>query len=378
MTDDSNYDDTSLTDPDGLYVLRARDIPGGRVEVSGFATFQGVRVDVRGASRHGLVSLFGDLPAHQVQYRHDDPQVNGVFGEVDFGWLSRFWLTRTSTFDVIDADTPHPGLLTPVDGREVGVADSCGTVSLTGVPQLQLIWLGPDAPRATDWVPDGYGSHTALVDRSRVTVLRHVEWTAVWRDLTVTVAGIRGDSALIFAAKGGLPPFEAPEITHGENVRSGWSAVVPLGQLSLRTWTSTEQPVGAGIVADHVGLVRGRTALVGRPTDPFQNDTGGVDGIVAQKRRFETVTDDFVLHPRTRYATASWEWRGGVHADDLTELREVTATTTWQGETHTVQALRDGLVYLSRVAVDVAETTPLQYSARPVEPSELVPVSTLF
>ena len=219
MTDDSDYDDTSLTDPDGLHVLRERAIPGGRVEISGYATFQGVRVNVRGVSRHGLVSIFGDLPAHRVQHRDDDPRDSGVFGEVDFGWLSRFWLTRTSTFDVIDADTPRPGLLTRFDGAEVGVADSCGTVSLTGVPQLQLLWLGPDAPRGSDWVPDGYGSHTTLVDRSRIAVLRHVEWTAGWRDLTVTVAGIRGDSALIFAAKGGLP-FEAPEITHGENVRS--------------------------------------------------------------------------------------------------------------------------------------------------------------
>jgi hypothetical protein len=374
--DDAEYADTSLTEPEGLHVLRARPIPGGRVEISGYATFQGVRVDVRGASRHGLVSLFGDLPAHRVQYRDDDFQVNGVFGEVDFGWLSRFWLTRTSTFDAIDADTPHPGLRTRFNGAEVGVADTCGTVSLTGVPQLQLVWLGADAPTSSDWIPDGYGAHTILVDRSLITIVRHVEWTAVWRDLTVTVAGIQGDTALVFAAKGGLPPFAVPEISHGDNVRSGWSALVPLDQLSLRTWTSTEQPVGAGIVAGHVGLVRGRTALVGLPMDPW--DVRSVGGIVAQKRRAETVTDDFVLFPRTSAPNSSWEWRAEVRDADLTELRQVSATTVWKGETHTVQAYRYGQVYLAEALVDAAETTPLQYSARPADPGELEAVGALF
>ena len=376
MTDDAECDDTSLTDPEGLHVLRARAIPGGRVEISGYATFQGVRVDVRGASPHGLVSLFGDLPAHRVQHRDDDFQVNGVFGEVDFGWLSRFWLTRTSTFDAIQADTPRPGLRTRFNGADVGVADTCGTVSLSGVPQLQLVWLGPDAPTGSTWVPDGYGAFTTLIDRSLVTVVRHVEWTAVWRDLTVTIAGIQGNTALVFAAKGGLPTFEVPEISHGDNVRSGWSALVPLDQLSLRTWTSTEQPVGAGIVADHVGLVRGRTALVRLPAEPADN--GVASGIVAQKRRAESVTDDFVLFPRTSSPNSSWEWRAEVRDADLTELRQVTATTTWNGETHTVQEYRYGQVYLADTVVDAAETTPLQYSARPVDPSELVAARALF
>jgi hypothetical protein len=371
-------DESSLTEPAGVYELRARSIPGGQVEVSGHATFQSVRVEVRGASRHGLVSIFGDLPPHGVQYRHDDPQVNGVFGEVDFGWLSRFWLSRTSTFAVIDDETPRPGVLTRFEGTDVGVSDTCGTVSLAGVPQLQLVWQGSDAPSSAEWVPDGYGSFTRLVERSRVSVLRHVEWTAVWRDLTVSVAAIRGETALVFAATGGVPEFEVPEIAHGANVHSGWSAIVPLDQLSLRSWTSTERPVGTGIVAGHVGLVRGRTALVGLPSDSTEPGVDG--GIVAQKRRGETVTDDFVLHPRTERPNSPWEWRAGVSANDLTELREVTVTTTWNGETRQVKAYRDGtgLVYLSDALVDVAETTPFQYSVRPADPGELLAVGALF
>lgn len=378
MTAPRFEDDTSLTDPSGIYVLRARHIPGGTVEVSGHAIFQGVRVEVRGASRHGLVSIFGDLPPYGVQFRHDDPQVNGVFGEVDFGWLSRFWLSRTSTFDVIDESTPLPGVLTQFEGADVGVADTCGTVSLAGVPQLQLVWLAGETPYSAEWVPDRYGSFTRLVERSSVSVLRHVEWTAVWRDLTVAVAGIRGDTALIFAAKGGVPEFDLPEIRHGANVRSGWSAIVPLSQLSLRSWTSTERPVGTGIVADHVGLVGGRTALVGLPSGTAE--PGADSRMVAQKRRGETVTDNFVLHPRTAYPNSFWEWRAEVSAEDLTELREVTVTTTWRGETRRVEAYRDGtgLVYLADALVDVSETTPFQYSARPADPSELLPVAALF
>ena len=90
------------------------------------------------------------------------------------------------------------------------------------------------------------------------------------------------------------------------------------------------------------------------------------------------MTDDFVLFPRTSSPNSSWEWRAEVRDADLTELRQVTATTVWKGETHTVQAHRYGQVYLADALVDAAETTPLQYSARPVDPGELEAVGALF
>lgn len=383
MTDDLSRasapdTDTTLTDPEGIHVLRARAIPGGQMTVTGHATFQDVRVEVRGVSSHGLVSIFGDLPPHGVQYRDDDPQVDGVFGEVDFGWLSRFWLTRTSTFDTIDADTPRPGLHTHYEGLDVGVSDTCGTVSLAGMPQLQLVWLDAGDPAGADWVLDGYGSYTTVTDRARVTLVRRVEWTAIWRDITVTVAGIRDDRALVFVATGGVPDFDAPEITHGENTRSGWSAVVPLDQLSLRSWTSIEQPLGAGIVAGCVGVFRGRTVRVGLPTGPAEAVAG--DGPVAQKRRGETVTDDFVVHPHTRWPDSSWEWRARVDPAELTELRQISATTTWNGETRTVDAYRDaeGQVYLDRDAADSADVSPLEFTVTPIDPADLPTIKALY
>ncbi|MEC5182935.1 hypothetical protein RCH12_000378 [Cryobacterium sp. MP_3.1] len=375
-------DDDSLVNPAGLYVLRARAVPGGRVEVGGFATFQTVRVRVDGVSSQGQIKIFGDLPPHGVYGRHDDPQVNGVFGRVDFGWLSRFWLTRTSTFDTIDETTPRPGVLAQVDGLEVGLADTCGTVSLAGVPQLQLIWLGAGEPAGDGWAPDGYGAFTKLVDRRLVSVVRHVEWTAIWRDLTVQVATIRNGRAVIFAPKGGLPPFDAPEIARAENIHSGWSAVVPFEQLSLRSWTSTERPLGAGVVANCVGLVRGRYALVARPAGPSGPGEDPVPApgseIVVKKGRGQTVTADFVLLPYSRYGRA-WDWRVTVDESEVSDLRQVTATTTWQGQTYAVEGGDDSgaLVYLNGTSVDVNETTPFVYTAQPADRRGL-PVDSIF
>ncbi|PXA69780.1 hypothetical protein [Cryobacterium arcticum] len=368
----STADDDSLTNPAGLYELRARAIPGGRVEVTGFADFQTVRVRVRGASPQGQVSVFGDLPPHGVYGREDDPQVNGVFGRVDFGWLSRFWLTRTSTFDVIDKATPQPGLLAAVDGLDVGVVDSCGTVSLAGVPQLQVIWLGTGDPAGDGWSLDGYGSYTKLVERRLVTVVRQVEWTAIWRDFTVQIAAISEGKAIIFAGKiGEPPPFDAPEVVLGGDRRTiGWSAVVPVAQLSLRGWTLIESPLGVGVVASSVGMLRGRTALMGRVAGPHvageEPAPAPGSAIMAKKARGDTVTDEYVLVARSQYY---WDWRATVDESEVTDLRQITATTTWCGETYAVEGTNDetAQVYLNRSAVDVTETTPFVYSVRPVE-----------
>lgn len=165
-------------------------------------------------------------------------------GEVDFSKLDQFWLTRTSTWSSIDENTPLPGLLTTIEGTDFGVADSGGTVSLAGVPQLQLVWLGSGEPQGEGWLTDGYEAFTRLVPRDQVPGLRHVEWTAIWRDITVKVASIRGDHAHIFVEQGGIPTVAHPEIRHGVNLKSGWSAVVGRAELSLRSWTSTERPVG--------------------------------------------------------------------------------------------------------------------------------------
>jgi len=367
----SPEDDGSLTDPGGLYALRERAIPGGRVTIGGFATFQTVRVRVDGAYRDGRVSVFGDLPPHGVYGREDDPQINGVFGRVDFGWLSRFWLTRTSTFEAIDDSTPQPGLLAEIDGRRVGLVDTDGTVSADGVPQLQVIWLGAGEPEGAGWAPDGYGLFTKFVDRSLVSVVRRVEWTAIWRDFTVQIAAIRDGRAMIFPTRNGEPPVGAPEVVLGGNSRSSnWSAVVPEEELSLRGWTLTESPLGAGVVATCVGVLRGRTTLMAQVAGPHVAGEDPVpapgSAVIVKKDRGDTVTDEFVLVERSQYF---WDWRVTVDESEVTDLRQITATTTWQGETYPVEGVNDetAQVYLNRSAVDVTETTPFVYSVRPVE-----------
>ena len=374
--------DDSLTNPSGLHVLRERAIPGGRVEVGGFATFQAVRVRVDGASPDGRVHVFGDLPPHGVYGREDDPRINGVFGRVDFGWLSRFWLTRTSTFDRIDDNAPQPGLAAEIDGKTVGLVDTVGTVSTAGVPQLQVIWLDPDEPAGDGWSLDGYGSFTKLVDRSLVSVVRQVEWTAIWRDFTVQIAAISHGRAMIFAGKIGEPaPFDAPEVVLGGDRRTiGWSAVVPVAQLSLRGWTLTESPLGAGIVASSVGTLRGRTALMARVAGPHVAGEEPVpapgSAIIVKKARGDTVTDEFVLVASGQYY---WDWRATVDESEVTDLRQITATTTWHGETYAVEGTNDetAQVYLNRSAVDVNETTPIVYSVRQVE-RDALPVDGIF
>jgi hypothetical protein len=376
--------DGSLTNPASVEVLRARPIPGGHTEVRGHATFRGVRVDVYLVNYDGRVYIGGDLPKKGVYRRDDDPRLEGVTGMVDFRALDRFWLTRTTTYDVIDESTPQPGVTTRVDGRDFAVADTCGTVSEAGVPQLQLIGPGAGEPTAdlvagAAWTPDGYGAYTALVDRSRASAVRQVTWQAVWRDFTVTVAGIREGLALVYVPTGGVPDFDVPEITIVEdNLNSGWSALVPVEQLSLRSWTRVDRPVGSGTTAGFVGRVRGRYALVSRPAVPRPKPgeapvAAAGTGFVADKGQGESVTDDFFLFPCTSGYDSYWEWRAHLDANEVTDLTQVSATTTWRGETYAVEGCNDetAQVYLNRSAVDVLETTPLVYSVRRVERSEL-------
>jgi len=381
-TDPADPVDDSLTNPSGIYVLRERNVPGGRMEVFGHATFQGVRLRVSGVNRDGRVSVAGDLPLYGVFGREEDPQVGVAFGRVDFGWLSRFWLTRTTTFDLIDETTPQPGLMASIDGLTVGLVNTDGTVSAAGVPQLQLIWRGEALPTGEGWAPDGYGMFTRLVDRSRVSVVRRVEWTAIWRDFTVKIAAIRDGRAMIFAAKlGEPPPVGAPEVVLGGDRRTvGWSAVVPVEQLSLRGWTLTESPLGTGVGPTCVGVLRGRAALMARVAGPHVAGEEPVpapgSAIIVKRERGDTVTDEFVLVAQGQYF---WDWRVTVDNSEVTDLRQITATTNWQGQTYAVEGVNDetAQVYLNRSAVDVTETTPFVYSVRPVE-RDALPVDGIF
>ncbi|HEV7949035.1 MAG TPA: hypothetical protein VGP24_04625, partial [Glaciihabitans sp.] len=310
--------DTSLTNPAGVYVLRERDIPGGSVSVSGFATVQGVRVEVKGVGRDGRARIWSDTRLSGMRTEHYSHGAWGYSGTIDFRWLSRFWLSRTSTFDEITEHTPRPGRIAQINGHTVGIADTCGTVSLDGTPQLQVIWRGADAPAggevgADDWVLDGYGEFTTLVERRTVKLTQHVEWTAVWRDITVTVAAIDGESAVIFTPTDDVPDFDVPELVHGRSRRSGWSAVVPLGELYYRSWTSTEEPLGPGFVNGHVGLVRGRTAVVGVPRPnyalPAEGDSSpdmASSALVAIRLRGQSITPDFAVDPRRDSRGSGW------------------------------------------------------------------------
>jgi hypothetical protein len=320
----------SLMNPTGVTDLHEKVFPGGRSEVWGHATYGGIRVNVTGQSRNGRqVKINGELSLTGLANREEDGQMGWCWGDVDFEALERFWLVRTTHFDAVDEGTPLPGMTTVLNGTEFGVTDTCGTVSLAGVRQLQLIWLGVDAPVGADWVLDGYGCWTTLVERSVVDEVRHVEWTAIWRDITVLVTGIHNGRAHISVIWGGVPEFEAPEVRHTVSLRNCWSAVVPLEELSLRSWRSEEHHVGAGVLAGTVGFVRGRTTVLIRPKER----DGSSSGIVAVKDRGQTVTPDFIMHPRQANSTTPpVEWRAPVAESDITDLRLIEATTNWRGE----------------------------------------------
>ena len=361
---------SSLTHPLGPEDLEAHPNVRGRVAVTGHATYRGVRVGVKGMSPRGPhVEIYGPVDLPDIRWRQDDVQAGFTSGDVEFSALDRFWLTRTTTHDAVDEYSPWPGVFVDIDGAEFGVTDTCGTVGPDGIPLLQVIWLGEDAPIGAGWGRDGYGQWTRFVERARVATVRHVEWTAVWRDLTVLVASISGDTALVFAARGGTPEFDVPEIVHGPNTRSGWSAVVPLDQLSLRSWTSEERPVGAGCVAGTVGLVGGRTVRVARAEDSL----AGRAGFVAQKLRGETVTEEYVVHPRTGRIDSMWEWRAILDESDLHDIRHITTTATWKGQTRPVVGVfrAKDLVFFEKETADLSEVSELVYAATPVRPSEL-------
>jgi hypothetical protein len=351
--------------------LHERFFPGGRSEVWGHATYGGIRVNVTGQSRDGRqVKINGEQSLTGLNNREDDGQMGWCWGDVDFEALERFWLVRTSHFDAVDASTPLPGMTTVLEGTEFGVTDTCGTVSLAGVRQLQLVWLGADAPAGPDWVLDGYGCWTTLVERSLIDEVRHVEWTAIWRDITVLVTGIHNGTAHISVTSGGVPEFEAPEIRHPVSLRNCWSAVVPVGELSLRSWRSEEHHVGAGVLAGTVGFVRGRTTVLIRPTDRDGTRTG----IVAIKGRGQTVTPDFIMHPLQADARVPpVEWQAPVDESDITDLRLIESTTHWRGETVAVAGASqaDDTMYVSRASAPRPETSEPVCTAVPSTPDAL-------
>jgi hypothetical protein len=357
--------------PTGVTDLHERFFPGGRSEVWGHATYGGIRVNVSGQSRDGRqVKINGEISLTGLHNREEDGQMGWCWGDVDFDALERFWLVRTSHVDAVDDSTPAPGMTTVIDGTEFGVTDTCGTVSLDGVRQLQLVWLGAVAPTGAEWELDGYGCWTTLVERSLVGDVRTVEWTAIWRDITVLVTGVHEGRAHISVISGGLPEFEAPEIRHTVSRRNCWSAVVPVSELSLRSWRSEEHHVGAGVLAGIVGFVRGRTTVLLRPTER----DGRWSGIVAVKDRGQTVTPDFIMHPlQADSRTPPVEWQAAVEESDITDLRQIASTVTWRGAvTETTGASQsDDTLYLGRSAAPRPETSEPVSTAVPSTPDAL-------
>ena len=366
---------TWLTRPTAVTDLQEQIRPDGWVEIHGYATFQGERVHIGRARPSGLVGVDGPLALQNVPGFRGDAHTGGASGDVQFDSLERFWLIRTTHQDGVDSAAPLPGLTTVIDGVEFGVTDTCGTVSLQGVRQLQLIWLGSDAPgdagpEGAGWVLDGYGCWTTLVDRSLVAEVRYVEWKAIWRDITVFVAGVRDSRAHIFVTDGGVPDFEAPEIRHTGGLNNCWSAEVPVAELSLRSWRSVEHPLGDGVVAGVVGFVRGRTTVLIRP----KSLDGSEQGIAAIRKRGQTVTPDYVMHPRLKNADRPpVEWLASVPESDITDLRRISSTTVWNGEVTPVDGVGEvqDTVFFTRVTADRPDTTELECAAESVGPDDL-------
>jgi len=358
---------SELTKPHSVHVLETAELDGGVSAVTGFATLRGERVYIQGVKASGLVSVNGPMSLQNVPGLGTDHQTGSVSGDVPFDWLERFWLIRTSHFDRVDERNPEPGLTAVIAGTTFGVTDTCGTVSETGERQLQLVWLGATQPDGPEWVLDGYGCWTTLVPRRSVAVVTYVEWTAIWRDITVNVAGVRDGSAHIFVPSGGVPEFDAPEIEHGDSVRSCWSAVVPVGELSLRSWISVDRPVGPGVVTGEVGLVKGRTTILARPM------TAAAGTVLAVKNRGQTVTPDFVLHSLHDAHVAPVEWRAQVRESDLTGLRRISSTTRWRGESAAVNGAddTDDVVYVPGESAAWSELAELHSSAQPITPDAL-------
>jgi hypothetical protein len=353
--------------------LRARHFDGGWTEIWGHATYGDVRVDVSGTSKDGSqVHIGGPTSLTGMANRSDDYQTGWSRGDVDFGALERFWLVRTSHFDEVDARTPLPGMTTVIDGETYGVTDTCGTVSLAGERQLQLIWLGNGEPSGSDWVRDGYGYWTTLVQRNLVDEVCTVEWTAIWRDTTVTVTAVHNGKAHISVASGGVPEFNAPEVEYTVSRRNCWSAVVPLAELSVRSWMSEEHEVGAGVLSGIVGFVRGRTTVVIRP----RLRAHAAAEIVAVKARGQTVTPDFILHARTDAHTPPVEWQAALQASDITDLRLISSTVEWNGQVTPVDGAsqENDTVYtpdLDRTSTPRPETSRLVSAAAPATLDDL-------
>ena len=356
-----------LTKPLSVHDLERQLVVRGVAEVTGYATFRGERVYIEGVRPSGLVTINGPMSLQHVAGLRTDHQIGSVSGDVSFESLERFWLIRTSHFDGIDERSPAPGLTTVIAGTTFGVTDTCGTVSDTGVRQLQLVWLGDTEPDGPEWVLDGYGCWTRLVPRGGVDVVTYVEWAAIWRDITVNVAGVQDGLAHIFVTGGGVPEFDVPEIEHGDSVRSSWSAVVPVDDLNLRSWISVDRPVGAGVVAGEVGLVKGRTTILARPI------AAAAGTVLAVKNRGQTVTPDFVMHPLHDAHVAPVEWRAQVRESDIADLRRISSTTRWNGETAAINGANDtnDVIYVAGESAAWSEFDGLNSSAEPIAPAAL-------
>lgn len=364
-----------LTRPASVADLHGRIRDDGWVEVHGHATFEGERVRIGRVLPSGLVSVEGPISLREIPGFTADLQTGGTFGDVDFAALERFWLVRTTHHDGVDGLSPLPGLSTVVAGIEFGVADTCGTVSIDGVRQIQLIWRGSGEPDGAEWIRDGYGCWTSLIERSRVEDVRYVEWKAIWRDITVFVAGLHDGRAHIFVTAGGAPEFEAPEIKLTGSMNSCWSAEVPVEELSLRSWRSEERPVGSGVVAGEVGFVRGRTTVLTRSLAA----DGTENGFAAIKNRGQTVSADYIMHPMVEGSVDSpVEWMARVSESDIADLRRISSTTVWKSEVTSVDGVDDaeGTVFFARVEAAQPETSELVCAAQSIAPKDL-PTGTL-
>lgn len=101
---------------------------------------------------------------------------------------------------------------------------------------------------------------------------------------------------------------------------------------------------------------------------------------MAQKRRGETVTEAYVVNLWTGRADSGWEWRADVDVAELADIRQISTTTEWKGQTRTVAAIQESedLIFFERETVDLRDVSPLVYAATSVEPGALPTVDTLW
>lgn len=125
--------------------------------------------------------------------------------------------------------------------------------------------------------------------------------------------------------------------------------------------------MGPGVVAGDVGLVRGRTTILGRPIAAAEGT------ILAVKNRGQTVTPDFVMHPLHGAHVAPVEWRAQVRETDVTDLRRISSTTWWKGKPTAVRGANDtnDVLYVSGESAAWSEIFELESVAEPIAPDTL-------